>query len=59
MWGWNKEDVKPWLKEVFRAFGETAYTSDFLAETERILEKSDSIVTFLLNCFPSGLQMKV
>ncbi|MFG6497457.1 bacillithiol biosynthesis cysteine-adding enzyme BshC [Fictibacillus sp. UD] len=46
MWGWNKEDVKPWLKEVFRAFGETAYTSDFLAESERILEKSDSIVTF-------------
>lgn len=46
LWNWNREDVKPWLKEVFRAFGETAFTSDLYAETERILDKSDTIVTF-------------
>lgn len=46
LWQWKTEDVKPWLKEVFRSFGETAYTSDFLVETERILDQSDSIVTF-------------
>ncbi len=46
LWEWNREEVRPWLKEVFRSFGETAYTSDLLAETERILNESDSIVTF-------------
>ncbi len=45
-WEWNREDVLPWLKEVFRSFGETAFTSDLLAETERTLKESDSIVTF-------------
>lgn len=46
LWKWNKDDVQPWLKDVFRSFGETAFTSDLLAETERILDESDSIVTF-------------
>ncbi|MBY6036196.1 bacillithiol biosynthesis cysteine-adding enzyme BshC [Fictibacillus nanhaiensis] len=46
LWRWNPDDVKPWLVEVFRSFGETAYTQDFLAETQRILHDSDSIVTF-------------
>ncbi|WP_226534623.1 bacillithiol biosynthesis cysteine-adding enzyme BshC [Fictibacillus halophilus] len=45
-WQWNTDDVKPWLQDVFRSFGETAYTNDFLAQTERILNESDSIVTF-------------
>ncbi|MBH0165979.1 bacillithiol biosynthesis cysteine-adding enzyme BshC [Fictibacillus sp. 7GRE50] len=46
LWEWNRDEVQPWLKEVFHSFGETAYTSDLLAETERILNESDSIVTF-------------
>ncbi|MDR7074464.1 bacillithiol biosynthesis cysteine-adding enzyme BshC [Fictibacillus barbaricus] len=46
LWKWNPDDVKPWISEVFRSFGETAYTQDFKMETERILEESDSIVTF-------------
>jgi bacillithiol synthase len=46
LWRWNPEEVKPWLMEVFRSFGETAFTSDFLAQTERFLSQSDSIVTF-------------
>jgi bacillithiol synthase len=45
-WEWNRDEVQPWMKEVFRAFGETAFTSDLVAETERILKESDSIVTF-------------
>lgn len=45
-WEWNRDEVQPWLKEVFRSFGETAFTSDLVAETERILKESDSIVTF-------------
>ncbi|WNB90495.1 bacillithiol biosynthesis cysteine-adding enzyme BshC [Bacillus sp. NEB1478] len=46
LWKWNTENVKPWIAEVFRSFGETAYTQDFKIETERILDESDSIVTF-------------
>jgi bacillithiol synthase len=46
LWQWDPDDVKPWLMEVFRSFGETAYTNDFLAQTERYLYGSDSIVTF-------------
>jgi bacillithiol synthase len=46
LWQWNPDDVKPWLKDVFRSFGETAFTNDFLAQTERFLYESDSIVTF-------------
>jgi bacillithiol synthase len=46
LWQWDPEDVKPWLMEVFRSFGETAFTNDFLAQTERYLYGSNSIVTF-------------
>jgi bacillithiol synthase len=46
LWQWDPDDVKPWLQDVFRSFGETAFTNDFLAETERLLSESDSIVTF-------------
>ncbi|MCM3717263.1 bacillithiol biosynthesis cysteine-adding enzyme BshC [Fictibacillus phosphorivorans] len=46
LWEWNPDDVKPWLHYVFRSFGETAFTNDFLAQTERLLYESDSIVTF-------------
>ncbi|MBN3555118.1 bacillithiol biosynthesis cysteine-adding enzyme BshC [Fictibacillus nanhaiensis] len=46
LWEWDCDEVQPWLKEVFRSFGETAFTSDLVAETERILKDSDSIVTF-------------
>ncbi|ANC76765.1 hypothetical protein ABE65_008120 [Fictibacillus phosphorivorans] len=46
LWEWDSDEVQPWLKEVFSSFGETAFTSDLVAETERILKDSDSIVTF-------------
>jgi bacillithiol synthase len=46
LWQWNPDDVKPWLQDVFRSFGETAFTNDFLAQTDRFLYESDSIVTF-------------
>lgn len=46
LWKWNPDDVKPWLQDVFRSLGETAFTNDYLAQTERFLYESDSIVTF-------------